>query len=258
MNFSSELNQSCKEHRLFGKQELSDNADLGLRYFVLGYNIALFPISLSLTAFIIFLIIKFKHLKQTTFFLALQVVISDLLFALFSPAVFVSTIDGQWSIGIQTCNISGGVFAFIFHIRQWIMFVFVCDRFFTVFIPFQYNRHRKKVILILCSTVLAVAIIGAVLHTTLDCFSFSRVVWLCVSPIDETCPNFELCQLLTITSITLGQIVGSVVPMVMYIALFMKAKKVRNRIIPSGTQEDAEQKNEIKKLTSLSSHSFSP
>ncbi len=34
---------------------------------------------------------------------------------------------------------------------------------------------------------------------------------------------------------------GSVVPMVMYIALFMKAKKVRNRIIPLDTQEDAEQ-----------------
>ncbi len=241
MNFSSELNQSCEERRLFGNQELSDNADLGLRYFALGYNIVVFPISLSLTAFIIFLIIKFKHLQQTTFFLALQVVISDFLFALFRPAAVISTIDGQWSIGIQTCNISGGVFAFLFQLRQWIMFVFVCDRFFTVYMPFRYNRHRRKVILILYLTVLAIAIVGAVLHTTLDCFSFSRVVWLCVSPVDETCPNFELCQLFAITSITLGQIVGSVVPMVMYIALFMKAKKVRNRIIPSGTQEDAEQ-----------------
>ncbi len=69
MNLSSELNQSCEELRLFGHQELSDNADLGLRYFVLGYNIVLFPFSLSLTGLIIFLVIKFKHLQQTTFFL---------------------------------------------------------------------------------------------------------------------------------------------------------------------------------------------
>ena len=42
MNLSSELNQSGEELRLFGKQELSDNADLGLRYFVLRYKIANF------------------------------------------------------------------------------------------------------------------------------------------------------------------------------------------------------------------------
>ncbi len=145
MNLSSELNQSCEELRLFGNQELSDNADLGLRYFAFGYNIVVFPISLSLTAFIIFLIIKFKHLQQTTFFLALQVIISGFLFALFRPAAVISTIDGQWSTGIQTCNISGGVFAFLFQLCQWIMFVFVCDCFFTM--PFRYNRHRRKVIL---------------------------------------------------------------------------------------------------------------
>ena len=49
MNLSSELNQSCEELRLFGQQELSDNADLGLRYFVLGCNIVLIPFSLSLS-----------------------------------------------------------------------------------------------------------------------------------------------------------------------------------------------------------------
>ena len=65
MNLSSELNQSCEELRLFGQQELSDKADLGLRYFVLGYDIVLFSLSLSLTGLIIFLIIKFKHLQQT-------------------------------------------------------------------------------------------------------------------------------------------------------------------------------------------------
>ena len=248
MNFSSELNRSCEEHRLFGKQELSDNADLGLRYFAIGYNIVLFPISLSLTGLIIFLIIKFKHLQQTTFFLALQVAIFDFLFVLiFSPAAVISTINGQWSIGVNICNVSGGVFSFIFQFRQWIMFVFVCDRFCTVYIPFRYKRHRRKVILILCLTVLAIAIIGSVVHTTLDCFSFNRVVWLCINPVDEECPNFEYCQLLLLITIALGQIMGTSIPIVMYIALFMKAKKIRNQIIPSGTQEDAEQRKRDQK-----------
>ncbi len=73
MNFSSELNQSCEGLRLFGQQELSDNADLGL-YATLFLDIqhrtaSIFPI--ILTGLITYIIIKFKHLHQTTFFLAL-------------------------------------------------------------------------------------------------------------------------------------------------------------------------------------------
>ena len=242
MNLSSELNQSCEELRLFGKQELSDNADLGLRYFVLGYNIVLFPFSLSLTGLIIFLVIKFKHLQQTTFFLALQVAIVDFLYTLFfMPTAITSTIGGQWSIGLHTCIISGGVFSFIFQHRNWLMFVFVFDRFCTVFMPFRYDTYRRKVTLLLFLTAIALAVISAVLAMTFSCFGLSRVIWLCISTIDETCPNYELCQQLAILFITIGKIVVPMA-MVMYIALFIKAKKVHNQnlIMPSGTQEDAE------------------
>ena len=98
------------------------------------------------------------------------------------------------------------------------MFVFVCDHFCTVFIPFRYNRHRRKVILILCSTVLALSAINAVLPTILGCFVYDRVTSACISPVfDETCPNFEICQWHTIVIAIIVQIVGSYVPMVMYI-----------------------------------------
>ena len=158
------------------------------------------------------------------------------------PAAIISTIDGQWSTGLHTCNITGGVLSFVIQFRNWLMFVFVCDRFFIVFRPFRYNRYRRKVILILCSTVLALSLTSATLPTILGCFSFNRVAWLCISPVDETCPNFEFCQLNRIFLIALGQIVSGFVPMVMYIALFIKAKIVRNQIIPLGTQEDTEQR----------------
>ncbi len=248
MNLSSELNQSCEELRLFGHQELSDNADLGLRYFVLGYNIVLFPISLSVTGLIIFLVIKFKHLQQTTFFLALQVAIVDFLYTLlFMPTAITSTIGGRWSIGLHTCIISGGVFSLIFQYHNWLMFVFVFDRFCSVFMPFRYNAYRRKVTLLLCLTTLALALLSAVLVMIFSCWGLSRVLWLCIGPIDETCPYNEICQLRVIVFITIGQIMGSFVPMAMYIALFIKAKKVRNQIIPSGTQEDAVQRKRDRK-----------
>ena len=248
MNLSSELNQSCEELRLFGQQELSDNADLGLRYFVLGYNIVLFPISLILTGLIIFLIIKFKHLQQSTFLLALRVAILDHLFVLIvMSAVVVSTIGGQWSLGLHACNMSGGVFLFFYQIRNGLMFVFVCDRFSTVFMPFRYNRYRTKVIWVLCWTVLALATICAVPPMILGCFGFNRGAWACIIVLHKVCSNFHVCQVYAIISVALGQIVGSFVPTVMYIVLFIKAKRVRNQIIPSGTQQDAGQRKRDRK-----------
>ncbi len=242
MNLSSEQNQSCEELRLFGQQELSDNADMGLRYFVLGYNIVLFPFSLMFPALIIFLIIKFKHLQQTTFFLALQLAILDFSYVVtFMPAAITATIGGQWITGKHTCNISGGEFIFIYQHRNWLMFVFVCDRFCTVFIPFRYKRHRRKVILILCLTALAFSAISAVLSAILGCLEFNRVLWLCTSSVYEICHKNEFCQMHTITIVVIGQIAGSYVPMVMYIALFIKAKRMRNQFIRSGEPQNRKQ-----------------
>ncbi|XP_064389698.1 alpha-1A adrenergic receptor-like [Halichondria panicea] len=248
MNLSSELNQSCEEHRLFGQQELSDNAELGLRYFALVYYIALFPLSLSLTGLIIFLIIRFKHLHQTTFVLTLQVAIIDCLYVLIIfPTAVISTIDGHWSIGLDMCNITGGVFSFTFNLRNWLMFVFVCDRFCTVFMPFRYKRHRRKVILILYSIALAISAINGGLKMIFGCFGVSRIVWICASPVDETCPNYAFCQTHTTLFIALGLIMGSVVPMVMYIILLIKAKRIRNQIMSSGTRENIEQRKRDRK-----------
>ncbi len=248
MNLSTELNQSCEELRLFGIQELSYNIELPLRYFVLGYYALLFPISLSLTGLIIFLIIKFKHLQQITFFLALQVAILDFLFVLtLTPAAITSTIGGRWITGIHTCIISGGEFAFIYQFHNWLMFVFVCDRFCTVFMPFRYDKHRRKVILILCPTALTLSAFSAILPAILGCFGVNRGVWICLLAPHETCPHFYFCQVYAITIIALGQIVGSYVPMVMYIALLIKAKRVRKRIMPSGTKENAEQRKRDRK-----------
>ncbi len=144
MNFSSELNQSCEEFRLFGQQELSENADLGLRYFVLGYNIVLFPFSLSLTGLIIFLIIKFKH---TTDYIFLTSTSGNRRFFVRTYVYahsYYFTIGGQWSIGLHTCTISSATFSSIFHHRDWLMFVFVCDRFCTVFMPFRYDTVHTE------------------------------------------------------------------------------------------------------------------
>lgn len=243
MNISTELKQSCEETQLFGIQVLSDDVETALRYIVLGYYCLLFTFSISLTSLVIFLIIKFKHLRNTTFMLALQVVALDWFFTLtLTPAAVSSTISGRWVMGASMCVASGGAFGFIFQLRNWLMFIFVCDRFCSVFMPFRYRRHRKKVVLTLWSIISVLVVIGGLLPIVLGCYGFNRNVWICISTQIENCPNYVFCQLHIIAIIALGQIFGSFVPLAMYIALFIKAKRVRNRIVPAGTQEDGEQR----------------
>ncbi len=164
MNYSIELNDSCEEARLFGKQVLSDNVEIVLRYLVLIYYCLLFPFSLTLTLFIIFLIIKFKHLRDTTFMLALQVVILDFVFTItLTPVAVNSTPSGQWLLGNIMCEIFVANFGLIFLFRNFLMFIFVFDRFCNVFRPFQYGRHRKKVILTLWLFFLVLTLISITL-----------------------------------------------------------------------------------------------
>ena len=223
MNLSSELNQSCEEHRLFGHQELSDNAELGLRYFALVYYIALFSISLNSTC-------KWQSSIVHTYL------------SFFLQQLFLQLMDNGRLEYMHMCVISGGVFSFTFNLRNWLMFVFVCDRFCTVFIPFRYKRHRRKVILILCSIVLALSAINGGLKMIFGCFGVSRIIWICASPVDETCPNYAFCQTHTTLFTALGLIMGSVVPMVMYITLLIKAKRICNQIMSSGTRENIKQR----------------
>ena len=153
------------------------------------------------------------------------------------------------------CVITGGAFSFTYNLRNWLMFVFVCDRFCNVFMPFRYDRHRRKVIL--CLTVLATSAINAGLKMIFRCYGVSRVSWTCTSPVDTTCPKYMFCQTHTRVFTALGLIVGSFIPTVMCIALLIKAKRVRNQIIPSGTQEDVEQRKRDQKVNITFSHSFS-
>lgn len=247
-NISAELNWTCEDIRVHGRQVLSDDVETVLRYIVLGYYCILFPFSITLTSLVIFLIIKFKHLQHTTFMLALQVVMLDWLFSLtLTPVAVISTISGTFILGSNMCIASGGEFGLIFQLRNWLMFVFVCDRFCNVFIPFRYGRNRNRVILTLWLIIMGLALIGGLLPIILGCYGFNRGVWICISAIIESCPYYEFCQAHIIAVIAIGQIAGSYTPLVMYIALFIKAKRVRNQILPASTPEGSEQRKRDRK-----------
>ncbi len=108
------------------------------------------------------------------------------------------------------------------------MFVIVCDRFCTVFMPFKYQRIRQKVIIPLNISAVLVTAIITVIPIALDCMDFNRIAWYCTP--QKGCKNPDSCQLLLIAVGPLSIVIGSYVPMVMYIIMFIKARRPRNQI----------------------------
>lgn len=250
MNISILLNRSCEEARLYGQQSvLSERIETSLHYFSIGMIVLLFPFSLSLTSLTAFLILKFKHLYQTTFFLALQLVFFNIFFVVvYAPILIVSVIESRWVLGLPFCRVSLVIFRFIYLARSSFTFVFICDRFFTVFAPFRYPVYRNKFIWSLNLIVLVMYTSTLVVPLALQCHNFDRFSLNCLDILSDECPHSSQCQRHSVIFIVVGQILGCFIPLVMYTALFVRAKQVRNQILPNfDTEENREQRKRDKK-----------
>ena len=237
MNMSNETSLvSCEVTRYIGGSSLDFETEVVMRYLTIGFVLLLFPFVVFLSILIIVLIGKFKVLHETTFYLALQVVIIDLgITVLVTPLTVINAIAGHWILGPVFCEMTSFLVTFTRQSRSNIMFVFVTDRFCSVFFPFRYFKHRTKVVIPLCLVAYLVAIIMAILPPSLDCTEFSRVTWHCTS--GGGCANPAACEIIRATTITLPQIWGSYIPLIMYTILFIKAKKIKNQIGPVDVSE---------------------
>ena len=105
------------------------------------------------------------------------------------------------------------------------MFVFVLDRFLCVFMPYFYPKHQIKAIVSLsvASWLYAIAASLIQLPQILDCLAYTQRLGTCLS-------NFNCsrnCTLLLNIIIPSGTVPATVIPIILYIILYMKARKIR-------------------------------
>ena len=227
----------CEERQYIGIMILDFETETIMRSIVIAFLLLLFPFAVFLNCLFVILVAKSKILQQTTFYLALQVVVVDLASVFF---VFPLTITGgfiqQWSLEPVLCTLTLFIEAFIRSSRQFLMFAFVTDRFCLVFFPFRYRRHRNKLVISLCIGVYTISVVLASVLSVLDCVGFSRVTWHC--DLSEGCTNPEACGIWTSISLVFLTVWGSFVPLVMYVILFIKARMVKNRVVPVNAFEE--------------------
>lgn len=231
---------TCEVKRYIGGTTVDAYTETILRYLLVGYILILFPFATCLNGFLVFLIATVKSLHQTAYFLTLQVVVIDLLLTVIAtPVSTVGALAGKWTMGPEFCSISLFFLHILRHSRYWMMFVFVTDRFCSIFFPFSHRRHQQKIAIGLSLVAWSVSFFFAVLPLILDCEGFSRVTFYCTG--GDGCTNRYYCQSSRIVTTLITNIVGSLLPLIMYICLFVKAKKMQKMIRRMSTTSKSEE-----------------
>jgi len=194
-----------------------------LRCLQIIFYIVVLPTVVTLNSFVLYLVWKFKTFHTPQFALASQVVVINLVAAVNNVAVgLLNAIANQWLLGLPMCIIVGAVYYFCNLLRRMLLLTLVIEQFCSVFFPYLYPKYRKKVV---CGLTFVCYFVSAVITAAagvLDCFIFSTARWICaISSCSVKCTIFQ-------------QVAGmglflpiSVVPIFLFWALYLKAKKAR-------------------------------
>lgn len=234
-NISSDCNFSCEATRQDSNGTGNNSALQVIAVAQAATYGILFFLTISLNSFVSFLIVWQKSLHQRTFYLALQMIVANLLqaFVLFSTN-FISAVLDRWVFGEDLCVVVG-FFIFWMQTSRWIlMFLLTLDRFLTVFSPFHYPKHSLKIMVVLSviawkgTLVLTLVPIGGALR----CYSYSPFVKGCLIEVVEG--ENQSCLYYGIVYVAIVNCFGGVAPMVMYLLLFRKARQLNRRVLPVG------------------------
>ena len=212
------------------------------------YYITSFILGIVLNGILILTITSDKKLQNVTYCFALQIVIADLAHALVVyPTSAVNAIVGYFAF-TGLCSTLGLFITLMRIARSSLMAMLVIDRFCTVFLPFWYNRNRGKLVVAtsLVSWVISIIVSLIPVSGLLDCYTFQQPTWAC--QLGEGCSYQVACTVYR-TFVTTTIVVGLFLVLLLYVALLIKAKKIRNRVAmdASTTNESQEVREETKR-----------
>ena len=149
----------------------------------------------------------------------------------------VTVITNQWQFGAGFCVATGSIDLFVKVARSFLMCVFVIDLFLSVFAAYFYPRHAKKIAITLSviSWILALLFPLPALPGLLNCYGFLADQLQCayIPRCSQPCGVYARCQILLIFVPT------TIVPVVLYILLYWKVKKIKQvRVVPVGAGEN--------------------
>ena len=240
---------TCEEIQVKGQPlPLSPITANVVRSLQITYYISSFLLGLFLNGSLISIITCNNKLQNITYSFALQIVIVDLSHALvIYPTSVVNAIVGHFAF-TELCSTLGLFVTFMRIARSLLMAMLVVDRFCTIYSLFLYNRNRTMFVLAMSLVSWVVAMTTALIPVSglLNCYTFQQHTWAC--QLGEGCSYPVTCTAYR-TCVTTAITVGLFLVLLLYVALLIKARKIRNKVaieVPT-TNESQEVREEAKK-----------
>ena len=136
-------------------------------------------------------------------------------------------------LGTGFCVVTGFIFIFVRVARSFLMCVFVIDRFLSVFAPYFYPRHDKKIAITLSvvAWILALLFQLPAFPGLLDCYGFALDRFQCgyLGLCNQSCLVYGRVYVIVVFVPT------TLLPVVLYISLYLKVKKIKKaNVAPVG------------------------
>ena len=187
-------------------------------------------VSLLLNASFAIIVIIYKELHQKEMIVNVFLAISNIGRSVAANTTSIaSVINGGWPFGKPFCYATGTIGLFLQLLRFTYVLAITVDRFGVVMYPFQYPKHSAKVtaLVFTIGSLYGVALPLLISGNFFGCYKIVQFAQMCLFQIycnEIWCYAFVIVQLLTIISL------GIVVPLVLNIIMFYKAKKLRTTV----------------------------
>lgn len=184
---------------------------------------------------VLLLVLRYKRLRCRTVLISLSVTIADVLFALtFHLPILVSVTLQRWPFVDAGC-IAFSYLGLDFLITRWlIMGMLAIDRFCTVRFPFSYQKYSKWVLLTLTAIAWVLPVLLSV--PSLDGLfnnTFRTNLGTCL-PDCHANDKIRLCKLYFTGYLSLSFIFGGLLPILLYVWLYRRARKLRPSTLTLG------------------------
>ena len=207
---------------------LPPDVDIAIRVFQVTFTILRSIFGLMLNGLVVFLIARYRELKNVSFAIAIQIAAVNLLLTGIYSLSVVSNSAGRWILGTDICIATGFLVVMLVHVRDNLILVFALDRFSLVFVPFHYPKYSRRVVIALCASSWLLGLLNSVivLPPLLDCYKYNAVYLLCNYSqfCNSRCHIYHFVLIIT----HLAPVI--VIPTVCFTALYIKGRKIRRQV----------------------------